>query len=304
MTIRPATDQDIHAIVGLLKMSLGESLMPKSESFWRWKHVDNAFGRSPVLLAFEKDVLIGVRAFMRWEWRQGDKTYKAVRAVDTATHPQHQGKGIFKTLTLQLVDQCKGEGVDFIFNTPNKSSKPGYLKMGWMSQGKLKLHLKPVLSKTQSIGFESTYSIGNVMKEMNTQIYLPSPDIATNITTSFLDWRYIKNPNINYYAFSNHRTNPTYLTIFRLKKFRWGTEFRICETLKIGTINEDDYQQHFKAAINASGANLISSSSRIHRFPELSLPIGPEVTTRSLSSDHNFLSFRFWKPTLGDMEVF
>jgi hypothetical protein len=42
----------------------------------------------------------------------------------------------------------------------------------------------------------------------------------------------------------------------------------------------------------------------LNSFPQISLSVGPEITTRPLSFDHNFLSFPFWKPTLGDMEVF
>ena len=70
MVIREATEEDIPGIVNLLKLSLGESLMPKSEQYWRWKHLRNPFGPSPVLVCQEGDVLMGVRAFMRWEWMQ------------------------------------------------------------------------------------------------------------------------------------------------------------------------------------------------------------------------------------------
>src|SRR5262245_16812273 len=115
MKIRVATTADTPAIVGLLKISLGEKLMPNSEAFWKWKHTDNPFGPSPVLLAFENEKLIGVRAFMRWQWTGNDRVYAATRAVDTATHPDYQGRGIFRTLTLQMVDECSKDGVDFIF---------------------------------------------------------------------------------------------------------------------------------------------------------------------------------------------
>src|SRR5690349_5445137 len=150
MQFREATEADIPSIVDLLKLSLGESLMPKSEAFWRWKHVHNPFGSSPVLLALDGEKLIAVRAFMRWEWRQGETIYKAVRAVDTATHPDYQGKGIFRKLTLQLVDLCKQEGFHFIFNTPNKVSKPGYLNMGWQTNGKMPIRIRPLLGSSAS----------------------------------------------------------------------------------------------------------------------------------------------------------
>ena len=153
MTIRAAEDSDIPSIVALLKLSLGESLMPKSEVFWRWKHIENPFGKSPVLLAFDEDKLIGVRAFMRWEWSASGKIIKAVRAVDTATHPDFHGMGIFSKLTAHLVDQCRDSGVDVIFNTPNKKSLPGYLKMGWYRVGRLpvQLNLTGRLSRPKQI---------------------------------------------------------------------------------------------------------------------------------------------------------
>jgi GNAT superfamily N-acetyltransferase len=306
MTIRHATDQDIPSIVELLKLSLGESLMPKSEAFWRWKHVDNPFGRSPVLLAFENDQLIGVRAFMRWEWRQGGKIYKSVRAVDTATHPDHQGKGIFKKLTLQLVEQCRSEGVDFIFNTPNKSSKPGYIKMGWMSNGKLKLNIKPFIpwgAKTDD--FDSSYSTKNNSINYSTKFEVSTSDLlSTAVSQKFLGWRYSENPNINYYAFSDNKENPTWLTIFRLKPYRLGIEFRICETFQSSKVNIQAYRKQLKQIIQTSGANMVSSAKHTSLFPTLPLSIGPEITTRPLSFDHNFLTFNFWKPALGDMEVF
>src|SRR5688500_17576198 len=98
MEIRRAVEADIPEIVSLLKLSLGESLMPKSERYWRWKHIENPFGVSPVLLAIEAGTIIGVRAFMRWAWSRGETRLEAVRAVDTATHPDFQGRGIFRKL--------------------------------------------------------------------------------------------------------------------------------------------------------------------------------------------------------------
>ena len=48
-----------------------------------------------------------------------------MRAVDTATRPSHQGRGIFRRMTLHALDDLRAEGVAFVFNTPNDSSRPG-----------------------------------------------------------------------------------------------------------------------------------------------------------------------------------
>ena len=143
MIVRNATPEDIPAIVVLLQLSLGENLIKKSENTWNFKHVDNPFGTSHVLLAYEGDVLIGVRAFMKWKWQMGTQSWTAFRAVDTATHPDYQGKGIFKKLTLQALDDIQKGGETFVFNTPNEISRPGYLKMGWKIVDTIELAVIP-----------------------------------------------------------------------------------------------------------------------------------------------------------------
>ena len=36
---------------------------------------------------------------------------------------------------MTAVDELTAEGVDFVFNTPNANSRPGYLRMGWSTVG-------------------------------------------------------------------------------------------------------------------------------------------------------------------------
>lgn len=130
-------------MIELLKSSLGEGLVPKSEAYFTWKHLDNPFGKSHILLAKEGNDIIGLRAFMYWVWVSGNQSIRAVRAVDTATDPAHQGKGIFRKLTLQAVEECKQEGTGLVFNSPNPISMAGYLKMGWRQVGKMPILLGP-----------------------------------------------------------------------------------------------------------------------------------------------------------------
>ena len=92
MQIRKGNPEDIPQIIDLLRVSLGESLIPKSIELWQWKHQDNPFGASPVILAEEKGALIGIRVFLKWEYSWGGKVISACRAVDTAVHPNFQGK--------------------------------------------------------------------------------------------------------------------------------------------------------------------------------------------------------------------
>jgi hypothetical protein len=103
--------------------------------------LDNPFGPSYLLLAESEGRLVGLRAFMRWRFLAGDRPVRAARAVDTATHPDFQGRGVFTRLTLAALDAVRGE-VDLVFNTPNGKSGPGYLKMGWREVGRVPVSVR------------------------------------------------------------------------------------------------------------------------------------------------------------------
>ena len=123
--VRPYRDADEQAVLGLLSDALGGGPAgTRPAEFFRWKHLENPFGRSFMLVAEADGRIVGLRAFMRWEFVAGDRRFRAVRAVDTATHPDHQGKGIFSRLTLEALDALRDQA-DFVFNTPNEKSLPG-----------------------------------------------------------------------------------------------------------------------------------------------------------------------------------
>src|SRR5437867_2251138 len=94
-------------------------------------------------VAVSDDRIVGFRTFIRWRFRVDDDVVDAVRAVDTATDPAHQGRGIFSRLTLGALDELRGENVGFVFNTPNDQSRPGYLKMGWRIVGRVPIAVMP-----------------------------------------------------------------------------------------------------------------------------------------------------------------
>src|SRR5690606_16791222 len=88
--------------------------------------------------------LAGFRAFLRWRFIAPDGSrVDAVRAVDTATHPDFQGRGTFRALTLHALDEMNAAGIQFVFNTPNDNSRPGYVKMGWSIEGRVPVKVRP-----------------------------------------------------------------------------------------------------------------------------------------------------------------
>jgi len=130
-------------VLTLLAASLGRADDPRFDLLFAWKHEQNVFGRSAMLVAADGDAIVGFRALMRWQFERDGRVVEAVRAVDTATHPDYRGGGVFTRLTMGAVDRVHDEGVSFVFNTPNDQSRPGYLKMGWHEVGRLPIAVRP-----------------------------------------------------------------------------------------------------------------------------------------------------------------
>ena len=135
--IRAATAADHAAIVELAGSALGWRGGEPNAELFRWKHVDNPFGPSPMWVASVEGRLAAFRCFLRWELTRGGRPVRAARPVDTATHPDFQGRGLFRALTRHGVAALEADGVEVIFNTPNSQSRPGYLTMGWQVVGRL-----------------------------------------------------------------------------------------------------------------------------------------------------------------------
>jgi GNAT superfamily N-acetyltransferase len=140
--LRPYQDADEGSVIELLSAALGAGPAgARPPEFFRWKHLESPFGRSYMLVAEAEGRIVGLRAFMHWRFRAGGTVLRAVRAVDTATHPDYQGRGIFSRLTRQALRDIGGQ-VDLVFNTPNDKSLPGYLKMGWRRVGKVPVSVR------------------------------------------------------------------------------------------------------------------------------------------------------------------
>lgn len=172
-------------VLELLHSAMGDGAAGRfSPEYWRWKHHgNNSFGPSKGVYAWDEGEkrAAGLRIFMRWSFISANGEYvKAVRAVDTATHPDYRRKGIFSTLTKLAVRELKEEGVHFIFNTPNDKSLPGYLKMGWKVAGRVPMYvraLRPLRLVAAAFGRTAAGSPGG------------EPDWREFFTSNIISWR-------------------------------------------------------------------------------------------------------------------
>ncbi len=219
ITVRPYDDRDEPAVLELLTESLGGGPAGvRPAEFFRWKHLENPFGRSFMLVAEDAGRVVGLRAFMRWRFAHDAGEVRAARAVDTATHPDYQGRGIFTRLTLAALEELRGD-VDLIFNTPNEKSLPGYLKMGWEVVGTVPVSVRVrhpwrVVRGRRTVGSVpgaaadipvSAISAADALRDADELTpLLGDPALGHRLATprdlAFLRWRYGSAPLLDYRA--------------------------------------------------------------------------------------------------------
>lgn len=316
MILREAKPSDVPEIVKVLKASLGEADIPLSEEVWNYKHVQNPFGESITLVAVENDIIVGVRAFMRWEWQLNDNKYQVYRAVDTATHPEHQGKGIFKKLTLKAVEQAKEKGGDFIFNTPNDQSRPGYLKMGWQTAGKIRVGLAlawysfwKFRKNSQSFYISNNVSpkeLDSLCKKWNLELAKNS-GLFTPKSPEYLRWRYEINPLQKYEVFSGVGIYMA-ASVKNRKNFK---ELRIVECIfENGNPNLKHIKKVLKEWSLKFGVQVVSFSPELMKGSSSSIigSFGPVLTIRDLNTEATtkpeISDVQKWTYSLGDLELF
>ena len=215
--------RDVGTIVELLRESLSDN---HSTDFFKWKHCENPFGESYGLLAYDDNQIVGVRMFMFWEFRKADKIIKAIRPVDTIVHPGYRGKGLFKKLTLKGLDACSGN-YDLVFNTPNRQSLPGYLKMGWKHYPQ-KLQYRMAFSP----GFrgKNDVQLHSANRFEVTENYYPSKSFRTHYSSEYLRWRY--SGKVYHHATVMGSSDET-LIIFRKEKIRGLKTLIILEAISV-----------------------------------------------------------------------
>ena len=313
MEIRKAESQDLPGILKVLKKSLGETSSQKTEAVWNYKHVNNPFGKSLVLVACIDGQIVGVRAFMNWQWKFGEETYSAFRAVDTATDPDHQGKGIFKRLTLKALEIGQKEGVNFVFNTPNDQSKPGYLKMGWKEVEKIRLTLLPCnpINFFKKSQFEPSISqncseseFSSLLEEYHSSLAIHQK-LFTPKDENFLNWRYEQNALQSYRVV---KSNNLYLAAY-LKDRGKFKELRISEMIYSLPEGESEARKVISQLSTESAANFVAyANDDFSKTFSISGHFGPVLTLKDLNLNNDqsssFLNLSNWSYSLGDLELF
>ena len=223
----------VNEIINLLSKSLSNTgISAKTHNFWNWKHNFNPFGPSLGLIAksHSNTKLVSIRAFLLWKFlNEKGVEVKAIRPVDTVTDKDWRGRGLFKSLTLKGIKKFSVSDRRLIFNTPNSNSLPGYIKMGWKVSEELQLSFRFTgvirlvcdfaLNCLPGLEPNNRYFSSNVVRNFSSldaseldevisfmlecEKKRHSIGLRTARSYDYFYWRYISNPNIDYFVYTS-----------------------------------------------------------------------------------------------------
>jgi GNAT superfamily N-acetyltransferase len=335
VVLRAMEDADVPAAAALMTASLGAA--PSGidrEELFRWKHLENPFGRSIAFVAELEGAVVGLRTFMRWRFARSGQGGEllAVRAVDTATSPLVQRRGVFSRLTTRALDAAASEGVAFIFNTPNDRSLPGYLKLGWHRLADRKLRarvrrpdrlIRAAAARDLGSGVATAPPAGSQLLPADAFFGDPASvapfhraqpaggRLSTPRWEGYLRWRYVAGPLP--YAGLSEGSPPAAVAILRLRNRGSLREAVVCEAVcepgaesalrrllaRIPSAARADHAVvHFDEGWPAAGG--------LSRAGYLPLPrVGMHFVVRTVSASRpDPLEDASWGLTLGDLELF
>ncbi len=321
LVVRQATPDDLPAVLALLRDAMGRSDDARFDGLFRWKHLENAFGPSPAWVAVDGSRIAAVRYLMRWEFERAGQVMRAVRAVDTATHPDYQGKGLFKRLTLGALDDLRAEGVDFVFNTPNDQSRPGYLKMGWSVVGSLRVPSRPLSpaglvrmakARVPAEHFSTDTNLGvdaaEVLADHDTLTRLldcraPSPRLRTRLSVPVLRWRY-GGSLLRYRAIVGRGGAGDGVAIVRVRRRGEARELAIALVL---APDRGGAVRLVRRALRQARREADYAVAIGDRPSPSFVPVpraGPTLTWRAVATPELMPPLKDWNLTLGDIELF
>jgi GNAT superfamily N-acetyltransferase len=324
LEVRPYRTEDRAAVLDLLSASLGWVPDDVFDAYFAWKHEENPLGASAGWVALTGGRVVGLRTFLRWRFTDVDgRDTPAVRAVDTATHPDFQGRGVFRRLTLHALEELAREGVAFVFNTPNDQSRPGYLRMGWQVVGRLPTAVRPTSfaalgrmararvpaerwSLPSDVGWPAVEAVTLPATAELLGTVAPPGGLRTHRSVEHLLWRYGFSP-LRYRALALDDDPAQGLAVFRTRRRGASIETALCEV----TVPDGDRRAAREleriVAHHSGGDHVIRlGGPAADRAGYVRLPRqGPLLVWRDVTGGGRTApGVGRWDLTLGDIELF
>jgi predicted N-acetyltransferase YhbS len=284
--IREAEEKDRGEILNLLNSVFAEnqrSSTQRDNDYWQWKFRSNVFGKSIISIAETDNKIVGIDHFWPWLLEYNGESIQAYQPCDSAVALRYRGKGIFKKLRLQGIQEARKREGRLLFNFPNSNSLPVNIQVGAKELGQIIWWvrvLEPInmvrgklgntrsesadIDKAFSMDIDKLYSISKDCESFGHFLSISRP-------SGFYEWRYQNRPNRQYGMVSVEREKKMIAGIFTMNQKGVSREMVLVDILGDPGLSEYLFKKIVKAAKEQ------------------------EVTFLALMDNHKFNTNQLWK---------
>lgn len=121
-------NKTITEITTLLNLCFPKSVDIETKEYIKWEYEENPEGHVVGFNAYSGTILAGHYATIPIIMMINGQKRRGLLSLNTATHPEHRGKGLFVKLAQQTYDYAKENGYDYVIGVANANSTHGFIK--------------------------------------------------------------------------------------------------------------------------------------------------------------------------------
>ncbi len=141
-TIWEGRPEDSHALRELFQECFGYD---RGEHHDQWKFADNPAGAPAFMVAEDAGRIVGSNLQWPTPIRIGAEVILGAQSIDTMTHPDYRGQGMFARLGKATFGCAADRGVELLVAFPNSQSYHGAVRtVGWEPIGDAPMYLRPL----------------------------------------------------------------------------------------------------------------------------------------------------------------
>lgn len=129
LVVRPIRREDAGALSRLYRLCFGTE---PSAAYLRWRYFDTPTGVTPTMAAFDGELCVGSYGIWPTGLLLNGRRVAGAQAIDSMTHPDYRGKGLFVELGEHCYQVLQQLGIRVLYGFPNESAFPGRLRrLNW-----------------------------------------------------------------------------------------------------------------------------------------------------------------------------
>lgn len=142
LTIREMNADDVDRFRALYRDVWGYN---RPLAYDTWRLFDTPHGVCPTAVAMDGERFAALYTVWPIMLNLGGQPVLGAQSMDTMTHPDHQGKGLFVRTALACYDIAAARGIKAMYGLPNPHSYPGFVRrLNWDHTGDVWHYVRPL----------------------------------------------------------------------------------------------------------------------------------------------------------------